>query len=146
MSNGTGRSGMSESEHQHTQPQDSFPGMPVFHRENVITFLKRARAAYGRSALCLSGGAMMGNYHFGHVKALLETDALPNIVSGTSAESVVGAMLCTRTPEEIERDMQPEVLQHKLKCFSRPWPDRLRSLYQNGHLFDYEEWLDMIKW
>jgi predicted acylesterase/phospholipase RssA len=45
----------------------------------------------------------------------LETDALPNIVSGISAGSVVGAMLCTRTPEEIERDTQPEILQHKLK-------------------------------
>jgi len=29
------------------------------HRNLVKTFLKRARAAYGRTALCLSGGAMM---------------------------------------------------------------------------------------
>ena len=42
-------------------------------REKIKTFLKRARSAYGRTALCLSGGAMMGNYHFGAVKALLET-------------------------------------------------------------------------
>jgi hypothetical protein len=41
---------------------------PAFHRETVLTLLKRARAAYGRTALCLSGGAMMGNYHWGHVK------------------------------------------------------------------------------
>jgi hypothetical protein len=31
-----------------------------FHRLEVLAFLKRARAAYGRTALCLSGGAMMG--------------------------------------------------------------------------------------
>ena len=31
-----------------------------YHRMEVLAFLKRARAAYGRTALCLSGGAMMG--------------------------------------------------------------------------------------
>lgn len=34
--------------------------LAVFHRLEVLSFLKRARAAYGRTALCLSGGAMMG--------------------------------------------------------------------------------------
>jgi hypothetical protein len=34
--------------------------LSVFHRLEVHSFLKRARAAYGRTALCLSGGAMMG--------------------------------------------------------------------------------------
>lgn len=89
---------------------------------------------------------MMGNYHFGEVKALLEMDAMPNIVSGTSAGAVVGTVLCTRTPEEIERDMRPEVLSEHVKCFSRPWGERLKSLYKYGHLFDYEEWYEMIQW
>ena len=87
-------------------------------REKVKTFLKRARAAYGRTALCLSGGAMMGCYHFGAVKALLETDLLPNIISGTSAGSVIGAMICTRTEEELLRDLKPEVLQPKMSLFA----------------------------
>jgi hypothetical protein len=34
--------------------------LSVIHRLEVLAFLKRARAAYGRTALCLSGGAMMG--------------------------------------------------------------------------------------
>lgn len=34
--------------------------MSSFHRQEVLKFLKRARASYGRTALCLSGGAMMG--------------------------------------------------------------------------------------
>lgn len=97
-----------ESSHRYAFSQESNRNPGAFHREHVISFLKRARSAYGRSALCLGGGAMMGNYHFGHVMALYETDALPNIVSGTSAGAVVGAILCTRTPEELERDMKPE--------------------------------------
>jgi hypothetical protein len=35
-----------------------------YHRIEVLSFLKRARAAYGRTALCLSGGAMMGMFIF----------------------------------------------------------------------------------
>jgi hypothetical protein len=33
--------------------------LPSFHRNQVLMFLKRARAAYGRTAFCMSGGAML---------------------------------------------------------------------------------------
>lgn len=120
--------------------------LPAFHKEHLVAFLKRARAEYGRTALCLSGGAMMGLYHFGHVLGLMETDSLPNIISGTSAGSVIGAIICTRTDEELKRDLTPEALGGKLKCFSRSWPDRIKSLWKNGCMFDFEQWLDMIQW
>lgn len=64
---------------------------PSIHRRQVIDFFKRARHAYGRTALCLSGGSTMGAYHFGHIRGLLEAGVLPNIISGTSAGSVIGA-------------------------------------------------------
>jgi len=130
---------------QQQQPQQQqLPTM--HHRERVKIFLKRARAAYGRTAMCLSGGAMMGNYHWGHLKALLEENALPHIISGTSAGSVVGAFICCRTDEEIRRDMRPEILVHKLTCFSKSWPDRLRNVYEKMHMFDNEDWLEVIQW
>ena len=65
--------------------------LPSIHRKKVEDFFKRARTAYGRTALCLSGGSTMGSYHFGHIRGLLEAGVLPNIISGTSAGSVVGA-------------------------------------------------------
>jgi len=40
----------------------SHGSLSIFHRMEVLLFLKRARAAYGRTALCLSGGAMMGTF------------------------------------------------------------------------------------
>jgi predicted acylesterase/phospholipase RssA len=120
--------------------------LPHFHKEQLIAFLKRARAAYGRTALCLSGGAMMGLYHFGHLQGLMETDCLPYIVSGTSAGSVVGAVLCTRTNDELRRDLVPEVMGARMKCFARSWPDRIRSVIREGHMFSGEDWLAMIQW
>ena len=86
------------------------------------------------------------SYHFGHLKALMEEGILPHIISGTSAGSAIAALICTRTEEEIERDMRPEILEQRMKCFSRSWPDRIRSLIKYGILFDQEEWRELLSW
>ncbi len=118
----------------------------LVHREKIKTFLKRARAAYGRTALCLSGGAMMGCYHFGSVQALLQTGLLPHIISGTSAGSVIGAMICTRTDEELENDLKPEVLTPKMSIFASSWMDRWTRWWKYGTMFDQEDWMSRVKW
>ena len=64
-----------------------------------IHVLQTALKHYGRTALTLSGGATMGMKHIGVVKALLEADLLPHIISGTSAGSIVAAVTCC-TPDE----------------------------------------------
>lgn len=120
--------------------------LAVFHRQQVLDFMKRARASYGRTALCLSGGAMMGLYHFGHVRALIEAGVLPHIISGTSGGSVVGAVVGTRTDEELRRDLHPQVLIQYLSCFDRPWGERLKSLWQTGALFSFDTWMEKIRW
>jgi len=114
--------------------------------EAIRSFLKRARAAYGRTALCLSGGGMMANCHCGVIKALLEEDCLPHVISGTSAGSVLGSLVCTRTDAELVRDLRPEIISPKQTCFSRSWMDRIKSLYTSGHMFDGEEWYQLILW
>lgn len=60
-----------------------------------------ARQSFGRSALLLSGGATFGMMHIGVLKALFTVDLLPRIISGASAGSIVSAVLCTHTDEEI---------------------------------------------
>jgi len=89
---------------------------------------------------------MMGLYHLGHIKALLELGALPRIISGTSAGSVVGAIVCTRTDDEIRRDMQPSLIVDKLTCFKLPWKDRIKNLWTKGCMFNYEDWRELITW
>ncbi len=115
-------------------------------KEDLLKFFKRARAAYGRTALCLSGGAMMGCYHFGHVVGLLETGMLPHIISGTSAGSVIGAIVCTRTDAELRHALRPDVVVEKLVCFARPWRERLKGIWNNGNMFDFDEWMKLISW
>ncbi|KAI9834390.1 MAG: hypothetical protein M1819_003001 [Sarea resinae] len=71
----------------------------------ILDQVLSARQAFGRSALLLSGGATFGMSHIGVLKTLWEARLLPRIISGASAGSIVCAVLCTRTDEEL-----PEIL------------------------------------
>ena len=71
----------------------------------ILEQVLSSRQAFGRSALLLSGGATFGMNHIGVLKTLWEHRLLPRIISGASAGSIVCAVLCTRTDEEM-----PEIL------------------------------------
>lgn len=74
---------------------------PVLDAREVYEQLLRARQAFGRSALLLSGGGTLGMNHIGVVKSLFEARLLPRIISGASAGSIVAAVLCTRVDDEV---------------------------------------------
>lgn len=67
----------------------------------ILDQLLAARQAFGRSALLFSGGATFGMNHIGVLKALYEAKLIPRIISGASAGSIVCAVFCTRTDDEL---------------------------------------------
>lgn len=69
--------------------------------QDLLEGMLYARQSFGRSALLLSGGGTFGMMHIGVVKAMFEAQLLPRIISGASAGSIVCAVLCSRTDEEI---------------------------------------------
>lgn len=80
-------------------------GCDSMESKRILEQVLSTRQAFGRSALLLSGGATFGMNHIGVLKALWEARLLPRIISGASAGSIVCAVLCTRTDEEM-----PELL------------------------------------
>ena len=50
----------------------------------------------------LSGGALMGMYHYGVVKTLYEQGIMPKIIAGSSAGSLVASFIATKKDEELE--------------------------------------------
>lgn len=70
-------------------------------RTEILDAFVCTRQTYGRTALLLSGGATFGMNHIGVMQALYQTNLLPRIISGASAGSIVAAVVCTRTDEEI---------------------------------------------
>lgn len=72
-----------------------------------LDFFYRANHCYGRSALMLSGGGILGFYHLGVVNALMKQDLLPRVISGSSAGSLIAGVLGTHTDEELQRFFDP---------------------------------------
>lgn len=70
--------------------------------DDKLTFFHHLRHSFGRSCLCLSGGATLGMYHVGVVKALFDAGCLPRIVSGSSVGAIIAGTICTRSPDRLK--------------------------------------------
>lgn len=99
-----------------------------------LDLFRRASHCFGRTALMMSSGGMLMFFHFGVVKSFLEQGVLPNVISGSSAGSVVAAVLGTHADRELKDVLMPENL-----YFGEPWiPNRLerwtglRRIYGNA--------------
>lgn len=75
--------------------------IPGVTRAQKLNLLEQAARNLGRSALLLSGGATMGLFHTGVVKALWEQGLLPQVLSGASTGAIIAATTCTRTDAEL---------------------------------------------
>ena len=71
--------------------------------ESRLAFFNETRHSYGRTAFLCSGGAALGFYHVGVVKALMMNGLMPRVLGGSSAGSIVTAIVATRTDEECFR-------------------------------------------
>ncbi|MCP4807300.1 MAG: DUF3336 domain-containing protein [Proteobacteria bacterium] len=105
------------------------PGLP---RAAKLQRFEHGWRVFGRSALMLSGGATWGFHHLGVVKALMNLDLLPHILSGASTGAMVAAGVCTRTDEELRQ------------MFADTDSIRLDGLLPIGwrKAFDQKAWLD----
>lgn len=83
---------------------------PHFDLNHKLDFFSRTQAAFGQSALMLSGGAALGLFHMGVLKAMWEENLLPKVISGSSTGSIMAAMLATHTDNELDTVFNPEYL------------------------------------
>jgi len=81
------------------------PGEDPIPTDARLAFFNETRHAYGRTALLLSGGASLGFYHIGVVKTLMENHLFPRVIGGSSAGSILCAMVGTRTDSECIHDL-----------------------------------------
>ncbi len=102
-----------------------------------LDFFRRASHCFGRSALMLSGGANFGMFHVGVVKALHEQRLLPTVISGSSAGSVVAAVVGTHNDEELEEYFKLETIKHEAMKFMG-WKKLFKgeALLDGAHLED----------
>lgn len=111
----------------------------VVSQKKKLHFFKAVLKNFGKSALCLSGGACFAYTHFGILKAMVDADALPLIISGTSGGGLIAALACTRTNEELKELLVPE-LAKKIKACEEPWYVWLPRFWKTGARFDALDW------
>lgn len=77
-----------------------------------LDFFNNSGDAFGQSAIMLSGGATLGLFHIGVLKALYEYEPqlIPSVISGSSAGSIIAAVYATHKEEEFEQILQPQRL------------------------------------
>ena len=88
-------------------PEDQLPP------QQKLDFFYRANICFGRSALMLSGGGILGFLHLGVVNVLLQQGLLPRVISGSSAGSLVAGVLACHTDEEMVALRDPEILRNE---------------------------------
>jgi hypothetical protein len=89
--------------------------------ENKRALFKHLGSNFGRTALCLSGGATFAYYHFGVAKALLDAGLLPEVITGTSGGALVAALLCSRTDDELKALLVPALAGRITACHEDTW-------------------------
>lgn len=133
---------------------------PDISNEEKKRFFKSANTNLGTSALCLSGGASFGYCmhpcsfktetndqgsvhplldHFGVVKAFIDQNLLPRVISGTSAGGLVAALICTYTDEELKELLVPE-LANRITACEDPFKVWFRRFWLTGARFDSATW------
>lgn len=100
---------------------------------------------FGRTALCLSGGATFAYYHFGVARALLDANLLPEVITGTSGGALVAALLATRTDEELMSLLVPALANHMSAC-SEGFTTWFPRWWRTGARFDSLEWARHCSW
>lgn len=116
-----------------------------FPLEEKFAYFYETRQAFGRSALCLSGGATLGLYHLGVIKVLFENNLLPRIISGSSVGSIIASFVATRKDEELPplfelRDVNFDAFDSKGSGQRKFW-----RLLSEGVIMDIDKLEKMIR-
>lgn len=113
---------------------------PTISQTKKLDFFKDVLLSFGRPALLLSGGASLGIFHMGVVKALWEHNLLPQVITGSSAGSIIAAALGTHTDREIPSLFEPGA--HNMKAWR--WMGLLSGFKGKGFM-DQKQLQDYIR-
>ena len=87
--------------------------------EEKLDFFRRADHCFGQSAFMMSGSGSMLYFHIGVMKALWQQGLLPDVMSGSSGGSFVGALASTHSDHELDKIFDPEYLVQEIKQEAR---------------------------
>lgn len=115
-------------------PDASFP------TNEKLQFFRDTLTSFGRPALLLSGGATLGMFHFGVIKALWEKGLLPQVVAGSSIGAIIAGILGVHSDAEIPDMLVPE--NHDMRAWK--WRGLMSAIRGDG-LMDQQQLKDCLR-
>ena len=73
------------------------------------------------------------------MKAFVDANLLPRVVTGTSAGGLIAAFTCTRTDAELKRLLVPELADRITAC-EEPLSVWMKRFWKTGARFDSVDW------
>ncbi|KAI9103145.1 acyl transferase/acyl hydrolase/lysophospholipase [Phlyctochytrium arcticum] len=121
---------------------------PQISLQQKYDFFTRTQQAFGRTALCLSGGGALALCHIGVIKTLLESNLLPRVISGSSGGAIIASCLCTRTDEEATQLLDPRNV--NLNFFDGPdhiggFFEKIKRFFKDGYLYRVKDFTDAMR-
>jgi predicted acylesterase/phospholipase RssA len=83
--------------------------------------------------------------HFGVVKAFLDANLMPRVITGTSAGGLIAALVCTRTDSELRRLLVPE-LANRITACEEPVRVWFKRFWATGARFDSILWARKVSY
>ncbi|RNF13197.1 uncharacterized protein Tco025E_06292 [Trypanosoma conorhini] len=114
-----------------------------------LKVLQDTLRSYGRSALMLSGGSTLGVSHTGVVRALFDAGLLPNIISGSSAGSLLASIVCSMKDDQLRELLTDSILTVQ-KLQLSPFDHgglftRLKQLLRTGAFMEVRTLMDCLR-
>ena len=122
------------------------PRPPQLPLDECVELFERSSVCLGHTALCLSGGGALSMYHMGVVKALLENNAMPLVVSGTSGGAIVAGVIAMFTDEELLHDIiQDDIAVRYPERWFPPLEQQLFDFLKTGVLVQHDDFANCCK-
>ncbi len=113
---------------------------PDFSNREKLQFFRDTLTSFGRPTLLLSGGATLGMFHFGVIKALWEKGLLPQVVAGSSVGAIIAGILGVHSDAEIPEMLVPE--NHDLRAWK--WRGLFSAIRGDG-LMDQQQLKECLR-
>lgn len=78
------------------------------------------------------------------MKAFLDANLLPRIITGTSAGALIAALTCTHTDDELREVLVPE-LANKINACGEPFGVWATRFWNTGARFDAVDWARQVQ-
>lgn len=106
----------------------------------ILNTLIQTRKNFGRTALLLSGGSILGLLHVGVMRELMHANLLPRIICGTSAGSIFASVLAIHLDHEID-ELFDTLIHEKFDIFEETGNEesffvRLARFLKHGTILD----------